>query len=98
MNDLLELALASHGGIARWNQINTIKVNASITGGIWYVKGKPDALKDVVITLDTHRQHLTMDYPGQNKHSIFEPSRVVLNYDAGRQILSRDDPASSCSD
>ncbi len=52
-------------------------MKASITGGIWYVKGKPDALKDVIIEADAHRQHLTMDFPGKNKRSIFEPNRIV---------------------
>jgi len=95
MNDLLELVIAAHGGINRWNQISKIKVKASITGGIWYVKGKPDALKDVIIEADTHAQHLTMDFPGQNKQSIFEPNRVVIQDKHGRERQRRDDPAIS---
>lgn len=95
MKNLLDLAVTAHGGIHRWNQINRIKVNASITGGIWYVKGKPDALKDVIIEANTHKQHLTMDFPGKNKRSIFEPNRVVIQDEHGRELQSRDDPASS---
>jgi hypothetical protein len=41
MNDLLKLAVEAHGGLDRWNKVKAIKVAASITGGIWYVKGKP---------------------------------------------------------
>jgi len=92
MQDLLELAVTAHGGIHRWNQINRIKVNASLTGGIWYAKGKPDALKDVIIEADAHRQHLTKDFPGKNKRSIFEPNRVVIEYEHGGELQSRDDP------
>jgi hypothetical protein len=95
MNGLLELAVTAHGGIPRWNQINRINVHASITGGIWYVKGKPDALKDVIIEADAHTQHLTMAFPGKNKRSIFEPHRVVIADERGRELQSRDDPASS---
>jgi hypothetical protein len=94
MKDLLELAVTAHGGIHRWNQIDRIKVNASITGGIWYVRGKPDALKDVIIEADAHRQHLTMDFLGKSKRSIFEPNRVVIE-EQGRELQSRDHPATS---
>jgi hypothetical protein len=49
MNDLLKLALDAHahGGLDRWKKVKSIKVTASITGAIWYVKGKGDFLKNV---------------------------------------------------
>jgi hypothetical protein len=95
MKDLLDLVVTAHGGIDRWNQVDRINVKASITGGIWYVKGKPEALKDVIIEADAHRQHLTMDFPGKNKRSIFEPKRVVIADEGGYELQSRDDPARS---
>ena len=48
MTELLNLAVKAHGGLDRWNKVKAIKVAASITGAIWYVKGKPDVLKNVV--------------------------------------------------
>jgi hypothetical protein len=33
MNDLLDSAVAAHGGMDRWNELNAITVDASITGG-----------------------------------------------------------------
>jgi hypothetical protein len=59
------------------------------------VKGKPEALKDVIIEADAHRQHLTMGFPGKNKRSIFEPKRVVIADEGGHELQGRDDPASS---
>jgi len=47
MNDLLSAAVNSHGGLSRWSQLKTVTATLSITGAIWEVKGKPDALKDV---------------------------------------------------
>ena len=79
MNNLLERAVAAHGGLDRWNQVNSITVGASITGALWHVKGKVDALKDVRFEVDTKRQLLTMDYVGQDKRSVFEPHRVVIS-------------------
>jgi hypothetical protein len=95
MNDLLESAVAAHGGLDRWNQITTITADASITGALWHVKGKGDALKDVRFEADTKRQLLTMDYVGQDKRSVFEPSRVVTQRRDGAVFDTRDDPERS---
>lgn len=95
MNELLNLAVKAHGGLERWHQVKAIEVAASITGGIWYVKGKGDVLKNVVMTIETQQERLTMDFPGQNKRSLFEPSRVVLETADGTLIEARDNPEKS---
>ena len=95
MNDLLKLALTAHGGLDRWNTLTKVQVRAAITGAIWYVKGKPDVLKDVVITAQTHKEYLTMDFPGQDKRSVFEPQRIVMETQDGKALLRRDKPITS---
>ena len=95
MNDLLDTALAAHGGLDRWNQVKSITVDAAITGAFWSVKGKDDALRNVRFEVDTTRQRLTMDYAGQDKRSVFEPGRVVLQHRDGTLIDARDDPEKS---
>ena len=32
MNDLLQRAVDAHGGLKRWNEINSVTVAASLTG------------------------------------------------------------------
>ena len=95
MNYLLESAVAAHGGLDRWHQVRSITVDASITGPIWYVKGKGDALKDIRFEVDTTRELLTMDFVGQDKRSVFEPLRVVIQRRDGALIDARDDPERS---
>jgi hypothetical protein len=95
MNDLLKLAVKAHGGLDRWNKVKAIKVAASITGAIWYVKGKPDVLKNVVLTVETRNERLMVDFPGQNKRAIFEPNRVVIETAAETLIEARDNPEKS---
>jgi hypothetical protein len=95
MSDLLEVAVAAHGGLDRWNSVTSIEVAASITGAIWYVKGKGDVLKNVRLTGDTTRELLTMDFVGQDKRSLFEPLRVEMQRADGSLIDSRDDPERS---
>jgi hypothetical protein len=95
MNELLSLAVKSHGGLERWNRVQSLKVAASITGAIWFVKSKGDALKDVVMTVDTKAERMVTDFPGQDKRSIFEPNRIVMEHVDGTLIESRDSPEDS---
>jgi hypothetical protein len=53
VNDLLSLAIKAHGGLDRWNTVTSVEAAASITGAIWYLKGKPAVLKDVIATVET---------------------------------------------
>ncbi len=92
MNDLLCTAVEAHGGLERWNQIDSITVAASLTGAIWSVKGQGDYLKDVVMTIDTRKEKMVTDFPGQDKRFVFEPARLVLERRDGTLIQARDHP------
>ena len=89
MYDLLEAAVAARGGLDRWNQVKSITADASITGALWALKSKGDALKDVRFEVDTTRERLTMDFAGQDKRSVFEPHRVVIQRRLGMLIPAR---------
>jgi hypothetical protein len=89
---LLDAAIDAHGGRGRWREISSVRVQASITGAVWHLKGRPDVLKDVVITASTNREHLVMDFPGQDKRSIFEPNRIVIETAAGDLREDRENP------
>src|ERR1700721_3995896 len=95
MTELLDLAVKAHGGLERWNKIKAVKVVASITGAIWYVKGKPDVLKNVVLTAETRKERVIVDFPGQDKRAIFQPDRVVIEKLDGTLIEARDNPEKS---
>jgi hypothetical protein len=94
-SDLLDLAVEAHGGLDRWNRVKAIKVAASITGAIWYVKGKGDFLKNVVLTAETRKERLTVDFLGQDKRAVFEPSRIVIETVNGTVVEARDNPEKS---
>lgn len=95
MNELLRRAVKAHGGLDRWNKVKAIKVAASITGGIWYIKGKGDFLKNVVLTVETRNERLTVDFSGQNKRAIFVPERITIETEDGTLIEARDEPEKS---
>ncbi len=95
MNELLQLAVDAHGGLKRWNEINSITVAASLTGAIWFVKSQGDYLKDVVMTVDTTNERLVTDFPGQDKRFIFEPKHLVMERRDGTLVQERDNPEES---
>lgn len=95
MNDLLNLALEAHGGLKRWSQVACVMAAASITGELWGSRNKPDYLKNVVFKVETKKERVTMDFPGQDKRSVFEPNRVEMQRRDGTVVASRDDPEAS---
>ena len=92
MTELLDIAVAAHGGLARWNDVSSVKIDVSITGGIWYAKGQPDVLKDIVMAVDTDRERVTTSFVGQDRTTIFEPERVVIETADGTVVDSVDSP------
>jgi hypothetical protein len=95
MNELLKLAVEAHGGLERWNKVKQIRMAAEITGAIWYVKGKPDYLKNIVMTVSTKTERVVTEFPGQDKRSIFEPNRIVIEKLDGTVVAARDNPEKS---
>ncbi len=95
MNDLLQTAVTAHGGLERWHDVNEIKVAASITGAIWFVKSQGDYLKDIIMTVDTKAEKLITDFPGQDKRFVFQPPKLLMEHIDGTSIQVRGDPESS---
>ena len=95
MNELLDTAVAAHGGLDRWNQVTSVTFDASITGAFWHLKGQGDALKDVHLEVDTGRQLVAIQFAGQDKRSVFEPHQVVVRRPDGSLIEAREDPEKS---
>ena len=93
--ELLDLAVKAHGGLDRWNKVNAIKVAAPITGAIWFVKGKGDVLKNVVLTAQTRNERVLVDFPAQDKRAVFEPNQIVIEKVDGTLIKARDNPEKS---
>jgi len=95
MNELLDKAVAAHGGLERWNQITSVAFDASIGGAFWQVKGKGGALGEVRLVVDTTRQLVTVDLADQDKRYVFEPHRVVVQHQDGSPIQARENPQRS---
>jgi hypothetical protein len=93
MNELLELAIAAHGGMDRWRQLRTLRVGFSAGGLLFAAKGKRRALHDVEGLVDLSRpQTRIFPYPAPGRRGVFEPERVRIQSDHGGLLNERRHP------
>jgi hypothetical protein len=96
MNELLALAIDAHGGIRRWGKVSRFRAEASITGAIWALKGKPDLLADVVLEGETRDQRLKISpFPWPGRYTTWEPYRQTIETTDGLLVAERREPAAS---
>ena len=93
-DNLLELVLQSHGGVERWAQFSRFTASASITGGIWTMKGVAGLLDDVVLEGEIRDQRLIITpYPKRGNYSTWEPLRQTIETSQGVALHERMHPA-----
>jgi hypothetical protein len=93
---LLEDAIAAHGGMNRWNELQHFSARASIDGALFTRKGHPGALRNVVLEGDTRAQSLQITgFIAPGKRSVYRPDRVCIETVAGEMLEQRDDPRAS---
>lgn len=91
MNDLLAIALESHGGLHRWNQITRVETDLSITGAIWHFKGQPDILKRVTFSASTEEQSVSLTpFIAPSLAAVFEEGNVRVEDRKGRVVDIRE--------
>ena len=82
MISLLTSVLDAHGGMDRWERVNTITARLSIGGPFWGRKGWPDIFgAETTLEFDAHRQHIVVTpFNGVEQYSVFDvaPERVVV--------------------
>jgi len=79
MNELLELAIQGHGGMTRWKQVKRIHLQLSVTGFLFAIKGLPDGMTDILMSIDTREQSVTMSpYSRFDLRGRYTPGRVWI--------------------
>jgi hypothetical protein len=96
MSDLLETAIDAHGGLERWNQLDSVSARLTQGGVLWPLKGQAGVLDDVVVTASLHEErasHRPFGAPG--RRSAFTPERVAIETDDGTVLEALDQPRAS---
>jgi hypothetical protein len=96
MTDLLETVLDAHGGLTRWNQLETVSARLAQGGVLWALKGQKGVLDDVYVTASLHQEwesHHPFGAP--DRKSAFTPQRVALESGDGTVAEALDQPRAS---
>src|SRR5450755_5082304 len=96
MNDLLKLAIETHGGLEKWNSFKSLEAHLHVTGKVWAIKGKPDVFRDVHYHADLHKQLTGFDhFPIKDQFTTFRPDRVCIETYDGKLIEESLNPRAS---
>jgi hypothetical protein len=99
MNDLLETVIEAHGGLERWNQLDSVSARLTQGGVLWPFKGQAGVLDDVVVTASLHEERVShRPFGAPDRRSRFTPERVAIETDDGNVIEALDQPRASFAD
>ncbi|MCV7419990.1 hypothetical protein H7K45_05515 [Mycobacterium yunnanensis] len=89
-DDLLDLAVDAAGGRELWNTVHALRVDLTVGGPIWGVKGWPAASSfHQIVTVDTRRQHISFDpFTHPDHHLTFDGATdtVTISAEDGRLV------------
>jgi hypothetical protein len=60
MKELLDLTVAAHGGLERWNSYRTVALELSVGGALWSLKGHAGFFTNVTYEADLQKQRATL--------------------------------------
>jgi hypothetical protein len=91
MSDLLETVIEAHGGLERWNQLDSVSARLIQGGVLWPFKGQAGVLDDVVVTASLHEERVShRPFGAPDRHSAFTPGRVAIETDDGTVLEALD--------
>lgn len=92
MSDLIDIAIAAHGGWERWEKLNAIGAHLSVGGAIWPIKGFEGAYADIHCIVDA-KVPLTRFTPflKDGQTAVYRPQETAILLD-GAVIEARQDP------
>ncbi|MET9405299.1 hypothetical protein ABZX90_05835 [Streptomyces sp. NPDC002935] len=96
MTDLLDEIVEAHGGLARWNELETVSARLLQGGAVWGLKGRQGVLDDVRVTAGLHEErvsHHPFGAPG--RRSAFTPERVAIETLEGEVLEALEHPRDS---
>jgi hypothetical protein len=96
MADLLETVIEAHGGLERWNQLDSVSARLIQGGALWALKGQAGVLDDVVVRASLHEERVShRPFGAADRHSAFTPQRVAIENGDGTVLEALDQPRSS---
>ena len=99
MTDLLDFVVEAHGGLKRWDELDTVSAHLIQGGVTWEMVGQKGVLDDVFVTASLHEERVS-HYPfgAVGGRSVFTPGHVVIEDDDGTVVEALDQPRASFAD
>jgi len=97
--NLRDEVIAAHGGLARWEQLSTVRAQLTQGGVLWALKGNDGAIDDVSVRVDLHTQftsHSPIGGPGNR--SVFRGDYIAIENEHGNIIEELKSPRDSFAD
>lgn len=93
MSDLVDQAIAGHGGLERWERVNRVRTHALVGGALWQLKGQPGLFADATAEADAHTPQVAFTpFGGEGFRAIWEPDELRVEGPTGEIEQRRADP------
>jgi hypothetical protein len=92
MNELLDRAVAAHGGLDYFDQFQHVAADVAIGGALWSLKGRPPR-SNVRVTVDLHQERAVFaPFRLPNDYAVFTPHRLTVETTQGAVVEERTNP------
>ncbi|WP_412062320.1 hypothetical protein [Rubrivirga sp. IMCC45206] len=89
MSDLLDTAIAAHGGAERWRTVDTLHFRLRVWRPIVLLRGRSPRTRVLTASLAAHRVHARLDpFPGPGRVGVLDGDEVWIE-DADGTVLQR---------
>ena len=96
MTDLLDYVVQAHGGLTRWNELDSVSAHLAQGGVTWEMKGQKGVLDDVFVTATLHEEQVSHHpFGAAGLRSVFTPERVTILSNDGTVAEELNQPRAS---
>jgi hypothetical protein len=96
MNTLVERTIEAHGGLKRWNELESVTAHLDEDGALWGLKGHPAMLGETNVTVGTQSEWASHHpFLAARARTRFEPHRIALESENGALIEELKQPRAS---
>lgn len=96
MKNLLDLVIAAHGGMEKWNSLKKVSVALLVEGEIWNLKNKKGMFSNGIYEADIHQQRSAYhSLDGPFKKSVWRPGWVAFESASGDIMEELSNPRDS---
>jgi len=91
MGSLLDELIETHGGLARWEALDSLHAHLRQGGVFWGVASHAGELDDVFVTAKLHEQFVRHEpFREAGLHSTYTPERTSVERADGRVVAALD--------